>query len=86
MIGIEPVYGRILVKPKRDAAVGIIARPEVTHSRPQHGTVIAVCQELADLYKPGTEVIFGLYGGWQKEIEGEEMMFIEESDILGVLA
>ena len=71
---------------------GGIYVPDTAKEKPQEGEVIAVGPgrtEDGHMVKPevkkGDKVLYGKYSGTEVTIEGEEYLFIKESDILAVV-
>ena len=92
---IKPLNDRVIVKrveEEQKSAGGIII-PDTAKEKPQEGEVVAVGPgkrgddgkyfELA--VKEGDRVLFGKYAGTEIKIDGEELIFMREDDILGVL-
>ena len=92
---IKPLGERIVVKlvinePK--TASGIVL-PDSAKEKPQQGKVIAVgagkvleSGQLAPMdVKVGDEVLFARYSGSEIKLDGEDLLIIRQSDILGIL-
>ena len=77
---------------KRTRGGGIII-PDTAKEKPQQGEVIAVGPGARDEkgkvqpleVKPGDRVLFGKWSGTEVKLDGEELLIMKESDILGVL-
>ena len=91
----RPLHDRVVVKrvdSETKTAGGIII-PDTAAEKPQQGEVIAVGpgargddNELVALdVKTGDRVLFGKWSGTEVKIDGEELLIMKESDILGVL-
>ena len=92
---LRPLADRVIVK-QSDAetktASGIVL-PDSAKEKPTKGKVIAVGQgKLDDNGKPmeiglraGDLVYYGKYSGTEVEIDGEKLVILRESDVLGVL-
>jgi chaperonin GroES len=73
---------------------GGIIIPDTVKEKPQEGEVIAVGpggrDEAGKLIKPdvktGDRVLFGKWSGTEVKLEGEELLIMKESDIMGVIA
>ena len=91
----RPLHDRVVVKranvePK--TAGGIII-PDTAGEKPQQGEVIAVgpggrdeAGKLTPLdVKKGDKVLFGKWSGTEVKIDGQELLIMKESDIMGVL-
>ena len=80
------------VEEETKTAGGIII-PETAQEKPQQGEVIAVGPgarnedgKRQDLdVKEGDTVLFGKWSGTEVKIDGEELLIMKESDIMGVL-
>jgi chaperonin GroES len=94
---VRPLHDRVLVKRAEEveqkSSAGIII-PDTAKEKPQRGTVIAVGEgkkddngkRIALDVKEGDEVLFGKYSGTEVKIDGEELLIMHETDILGVIA
>jgi chaperonin GroES len=91
----RPLHDRVLVR-RIDAdekTAGGIIIPDTAKEKPQRGEVIAVGAgartdkgELVPLdVKVGDEVLFGKWSGTEVKIDGEDLLILKESDILGVV-
>ena len=91
----RPLHDRVVVRaidadPK--TAGGIII-PDTAKEKPQQGEIIAVGpggrDEAGRLIpidvKPGDRVLFGKWSGTEVKIDGEELLIMKESDIMGVI-
>lgn len=95
MAGIKPLGDRVLVKPdlaEERTASGLII-PDTAKEKPQRGTVVAVGPGKVEngtkidmSVKSGDKVLYGKYSGTEVTINGEELMIMRESDILGVVS
>jgi chaperonin GroES len=73
---------------------GGIIIPDTAKEKPQEGEVIAVGpggrDEAGKLIpidvKPGNRVLFGKWSGTEVKLDGEELLIMKESDIMGVIA
>ena len=91
----RPLHDRVLVR-RIDAdekTAGGIIIPDTAKEKPQRGEVIAVGGgartdkgEIVPLdLKVGDEVLFGKWSGTEVKIDGEDLLIMKESDILGVV-
>ncbi|MDQ0504359.1 co-chaperone GroES [Xanthobacter agilis] len=94
-MGFRPLHDRVVVKridAEQKSAGGIII-PDTAKEKPQQGEVIAVGPgarnekgELVALdVKAGDVVLFGKWSGTEVKIDGQDLLIMKESDILGVL-
>jgi chaperonin GroES len=73
---------------------GGIIIPDTAKEKPQEGEIIAVGPGGRDEngklipidLKPGNRVLFGKWSGTEVKLDGEELLIMKESDIMGVIA
>ena len=91
----RPLHDRVVVKraeSETKSAGGIII-PDTAGEKPQQGEVVSVGPGARDEQgklipidlKKGDKVLFGKWSGTEVKIEGQELLIMKESDILGVL-
>ena len=91
----RPLNDRVVVKrinPENKSAGGIII-PDTAQEKPSQGEIIAVGpggrDEAGKLIpidlKVGDRVLFGKWSGTEVKIDGEDLLIMKESDVLGVL-
>lgn len=91
----RPLHDRIVVKrinPEEKSAGGIII-PDTAQEKPQQGEVIAVGRgarnekgEVVTLdVKVGDVVLFGKWSGTEVKIDGQDLLIMKESDVMGIL-
>ena len=91
----RPLHDRVAVKrleEEQKTAGGIII-PDTAAEKPQQGEVVAVGDgargddnEVVPLdVKVGDRVLFGKWSGTEVKVDGEEVLIMKESDLLGVL-
>jgi chaperonin GroES len=91
----RPLGDRVVVRrvaEEQKSAGGIII-PDSAQEKPQEGEVIAVGpgalddhgKRIAPEVKAGDSVLFGKWSGSEVKIDGEELLIMKESDLLGVL-
>lgn len=91
----RPLLDRVLVKRTAEdtrTAGGIII-PDTAKEKPSQGEVIAVGPGARDeqgktlpmSLKVGDRILFGKWSGTEVKIDGEELLIMKESDVLGVL-
>ena len=93
---IKPMGQRVLVQrlEAEERSAGGIVLPDNAKEKPQEGEVVAVGpggrDESGKLIpidvKPGNRVLFGKWSGTEVKIDGEELLIMKESDIMGVIA
>ncbi|MGX1097489.1 co-chaperone GroES [Amorphus sp. MBR-141] len=91
----RPLHDRVVVRrieSETKTAGGIII-PDTAQEKPQQGEVVAVGpgarNEAGELVTPdvkaGDRVLFGKWSGTEVKIDGEDLLIMKESDIMGVL-
>ena len=91
----RPLHDRVLVRrvEAEEKTAGGIIIPDTAKEKPQQGEVIAVGpgarneagQLVALDVKVGDRVLFGKWSGTEVKIDGEDLLIMKESDIMGVL-
>jgi len=91
----RPLGDRVLVKRVEEEAKtkGGIIIPDTAKEKPQEGEVLAVGPgarddngKRVDLdVKVGDRILFGKWSGTEVKLEGDDLIIMKESDILGVL-
>ena len=91
----RPLHDRVVVRriEEDERTPGGIIIPVTAKEKPQQGEVIAVGPGARDEkgvlqpldVKAGDRVLFGKWSGSEVKIDGEELLIMKESDILGVL-
>ena len=91
----RPLHDRVVVRrleAELKTAGGIII-PDTAQEKPQQGEVVAAGPgarndkgEIASLdVKAGDRVLFGKWSGTEVKIDGEDLLIMKESDIMGIL-
>ena len=94
---IRPLYDRIVVKRIEESAEKTASGlfiPDSAKEKPQEGEIIAVGPGARDEsgklvpldVKAGDRVLFGKWSGTEVKIDGQDLLIMKESDIMGVLA
>ena len=91
----RPLHDRVLVRrlEEETRTAGGIIIPDTAKEKPMEGEIIAagpgVRGEDGKLHpldvKAGDRVLFGKWSGTEVKIDGEELMIMKESDIMGVI-
>jgi chaperonin GroES len=91
----RPLHDRVVVRRVEQEAksAGGIIIPDTAKEKPQEGEVVAVGpggrDESGKLIpidvKAGDRVLFGKWSGTEVKIDGEELLIMKESDIMGVI-
>jgi len=95
-VNIKPLEDRILVKPldaEETTASGLVI-PDTAKEKPQEGEVVAVGPGARDEsgkvvpldVRTGDRVLFGKWSGTEVKVDGQDLLILKESDILGVVA
>ncbi len=92
----RPLGDRVLVKRVEEEAKtkGGIIIPDTAKEKPQEGEVVAVGpgarndkgEQVALDVKAGDRILFGKWGGTEVKLNGEDLLILKESDILGIVA
>ncbi|WP_298424219.1 co-chaperone GroES [Rhodoblastus sp.] len=92
----RPLHDRVVVKRLDSEAKtkGGIIIPDTAKEKPQEGEVVSVGAGARDEsgklvpldVKAGDRVLFGKWSGTEVKIDGEDLLIMKESDILGVVA
>jgi chaperonin GroES len=91
----RPLGDRVLVKrvEEESKTKGGIIIPDTAKEKPQEGEVVAVGpgarddsgKTIAMDVKPGDRILFGKWSGTEVRLEGEDLLIMKETDILGVV-
>jgi chaperonin GroES len=91
----RPLHDRVVVKrvKEEEKTKGGIIIPETAQEKPQEGEVIAVGPGARDEdgervemdVKVGDKILFGKWSGTEVKIDGEDLLIMKESDIMGVI-
>ena len=91
----RPLHDRVVVKriDAEEKTSGGIIIPDTAKEKPQQGEIVAVGPGAPDEkghiqpldVKAGDRVLFGKWSGTEVKIDGEDLLIMKESDILGVL-
>ncbi len=91
----RPLHDRVVVRriDAEEKTKGGIIIPDTAKEKPQEGEVIAVGPGARDEsgkvqaldVKSGDRILFGKWSGTEVKIDGEELLIMKESDIMGVI-
>ena len=91
----RPLHDRVVVKrvDEEQKTKGGIIIPDTAQEKPMQGEIIAVGEGTRDDdgdripldVKVGDRVLFGKWSGTEVKLDGEELLIMKESDIMGVL-
>ena len=91
----RPLHDRVVVKrvDAEEKTKGGIIIPDTAKEKPQEGEIIAVgpgardeAGKLVPLdVKAGDRILFGKWSGTEVKIDGEDLLIMKESDVMGVV-
>jgi chaperonin GroES len=91
----RPLHDRVVIKriDAEDKTKGGIIIPDTAKEKPQEGEVIAVGPGARDEsgklvpldLKAGDRILFGKWSGTEVKIDGEDLLIMKESDVMGVI-
>ncbi len=94
MASIKPLGDRVVVKPEpaeEKTASGLFI-PDTAKEKPQRGTVLAVGpgkvengNKIDMTVSEGDTVLYGKYSGTEITMDGDDVLIMRESDILGIV-
>jgi chaperonin GroES len=92
----RPLHDRVVVKrlEGEEKTKGGIIIPDTAKEKPQEGQIVAVGPGARDEngklvplgVKAGDRILFGKWSGTEVKIDGQDLLIMKESDILGVVA
>ena len=95
MANFRPLHDRVVVKrvKEEEKTKGGIIIPETAQEKPQEGEIVAVGPGARDEdgeripldVKTGDRILFGKWSGTEVKIDGEDLLIMKESDIMGVI-
>jgi chaperonin GroES len=94
-MALRPLHDRVLVKRLDSEAktAGGIILPDTAQEKPSEGEIIAVGNGTkaedgtvtALDVKAGDKVLFGKWSGTEVKVDGEDLLIMKESDIMGII-
>ncbi|MDG1211306.1 MAG: co-chaperone GroES [Paracoccaceae bacterium] len=91
-----PLHDRVLVRrlEGEEKTAGGLIIPDSAKEKPQEGEVVSVGagardedgDRIAMDVKAGDKILFGKWSGTEIKLDGEDLLIMKESDILGVMA
>ncbi|HUI17294.1 MAG TPA: co-chaperone GroES [Alphaproteobacteria bacterium] len=91
----RPLHDRVVVRrvEQEEKSAGGIIIPDTAKEKPMEGEVIAVGPgarnekgELVPLdVKAGDRILFGKWSGTEVKMDGEELLIMKESDVMGII-
>ena len=95
-MGFRPLHDRVLVRrvEAEEKTAGGIIIPDSAKEKPAEGEIVSVGSgarwddgKITPLdVKAGDRVLFGKWSGTEVKVDGEDLLIMKESDILGVIA
>jgi chaperonin GroES len=92
----RPLHDRVVVRriTAEEKTAGGIIIPDTAKEKPMEGEVIAVGPGARDEQghlvaldvKAGDRVLFGKWSGTEVKLDGEELLIMKESDIMGIIS
>ena len=94
-MGFKPLHDRVAIKRvgEEEKSAGGIIIPDTAQEKPSEGKVVAVGSgaraddgsvRKLDV-KVGDKILFGKFGGTDVKVDGEDLLIVRESDILGIV-
>ncbi len=94
-VNFRPLHDRVLVRrvTQEEKSAGGIIIPDTAQEKPQEGKVIAVgggrISDDGSVHKldvsAGDMILFGKWSGTEVKVDGEELLIMKESDVLGII-
>jgi chaperonin GroES len=94
-MGFRPLHDRVLVRrvEAEEKSAGGIIIPDTAKEKPMEGEIVAIgpgargedgkIQPLD--VKPGDRVLFGKWSGTEVKLDGEDLIIMKETDIMGII-
>ena len=91
----RPLHDRVLIRriEAAEKTAGGIIIPDTAKEKPQEGEVVSVGtgarNEAGEVHQPevksGDRILFGKWSGTEVKVDGEDLIIMKESDILGIV-
>ena len=91
----RPLHDRVVVRrvESEEKTAGVIIIPDTAKEKPQEGEIIAAgpgardeAGKLVPLdVKTGDRILFGKWSGTEVKIDGEDLLIMKESDVMGII-
>jgi len=91
----RPLHDRVVIRrlKQEEKTSGGIIIPDTAQEKPQEGEVVAVGPGARDddgkihppEVKAGDRVLFGKWSGTEVKLDGEELLIMKESDLMGII-
>ena len=92
----KPLHDRVLVKriASDEKTKGGLIIPDTAKEKPAEGEIVAVGEGarkdsgelIAPSVKAGDRILFGKWSGTEVKLDGEDLLIMKESDILGIIS
>ena len=92
---IKPLHDRVVVRrlDEEERSPGGVIIPDTAKEKPMQGQVVAVGpgarddsgKRIAPDVKAGDTILFGKWSGTEVKIDGEDLLIMKESDIMGII-
>ena len=92
---IKPLHDRVVVRriEEEERTPGGVIIPDTAKEKPMQGQVLAVGpgardesgKRIAPDVKEGDTILFGKWSGTEVKMDGEELLIMKESDIMGII-
>ncbi|MEM7045761.1 MAG: co-chaperone GroES [Pseudomonadota bacterium] len=94
-MGFRPLHDRVLVRrlDSEEKTAGGIIIPDTAKEKPMEGEIVSVGSGARDEngkvqpldVKAGDRVLFGKWSGTEVKLDGEDLLIMKESDIMGII-
>lgn len=94
MATFKPLGDRVAVKPEPadEKTAGGLFVPDTAKEKPQRGTIVAIGagrvengERIEMTVKEGDAVLYGKYAGTEISLNGNDLLIMDESDLLGLI-
>ena len=95
MTKFRPLHDRVLIEPteQEERSKGGVIIPDTAKEKPVEGKVVAVGPGARDEngklhpldIKVGDHVLYGKWSGTEVKVDGEDLLIVKESDVMGVI-
>jgi chaperonin GroES len=94
MATFKPLGDRVAVKPEPadEKTAGGLYVPDTAKEKPQRGTIVAIGvgrvengERIEMTVKEGDAVLYGKYAGTEISLNGDDLLIMKESDLLGLI-